>query len=157
MKLPHLISLLICSYCIMNATDLFEPWTNSWGLSPDALAFAMWVSPVLIFWCRPRSSVGDAEETPVALGAALFLSFFGSVGSLRVFCHAGLALSFAALLPAMRVHLAWLASSCSWMPVFDWVCGRFFPGWAPTAKILASSLPALYLTWAIGRGKRGGA
>jgi hypothetical protein len=155
MKLPRLISVLICFYCIMNASELFEPWAKSWGLSPDCLAFAMWLTPVFVFWCRPRAAIGDAEENPGVLGAALFLSFFGTVGSLRVFCHAGLALSFSALLPAMPVHFAWLASSCSWMPVFDWVCGRFLPGWAPAAKLLASSLPALYLTWAISRGKRG--
>lgn len=150
MKSPHLISVCICAYCMINAGDLFGPWIQSRGMSTDAIAFVLWSSPVVSFWFSRKPLPIAAEESPAALGLSLMLSFFGVAGSLRVLTHLGFALSLFALLPFTPFHLVWLASSCSWMPVFDWLGGRLFPAHVTELKLAAAALPSLYLVARIG-------
>jgi hypothetical protein len=151
-KRPHLISILICIYCMTNAADLFEPWMEPQGWSAEAIAFSLWSAPLVSFW---GCGMAWAGENPPCLGLSLFLSFYGAAVSLRTFCHLGFALSLAAMLPAMPIHLAWVLSSCSWMPAFDWLGCRFFPGCTTETKIIVASLPALYLVWHLRRMSRG--
>lgn len=155
MKRPHLISICICAYCAMNAADLFRSWIQARGASLDLLAFALWCAPVMAFWVRRSPWPTVAGENPAALGLALVFSFFGLTGALRFLSHLGLALSLFALVPFMPLHLVWLASSCSWMSVFDWLGGRFFPGYVPVLKLAAASLPSLYLAVRFSRTERG--
>jgi hypothetical protein len=140
---------------MLNASGLFEAWVPSKGMSIDAILFALWSFPVVSFWSRRRMLSERFADRPLMLGCALFLSFFGAAGSLRVLSHLGLALSLGALLPLMPFHPVWLMSSLSWMPVFDWFGSRFFPGGLLAAKAIMGVLPAFCLLHSIRRMERG--
>jgi hypothetical protein len=157
MRRPHLVSLCILAYCAINSADLFGPWVQSRMLSVDAAAFFLWITPVAGFWLRRRTGAAPSGESPPALGIALMCSFIGMAGSLRVLCHLGFAVSLFALVPFAPLHLVWLASAGSWMPVFDWLGGRFFPGHVLAVKFGVAAFPALIATAIIRLRERGGA
>ena len=155
MKRPSLITLLICVYSILCSLDLAETWLSSSSIPAGAAAFALWLSPVAIFWFRQTKSHPEVPDRPVLMGFALLLSFFGGVGSLHVLGHTGLALAIGSLLPPSGAHLLWLASSLAWMPALDWLGGRFFVEYTTIARILTVSLASLYLTRTIQHFPRG--
>ncbi len=156
MRRPSLITLLICAYCVLCSLDLVETWLSSSSIPVGAGAFVLWLSPVAVFWCsRMEGSPPEVPDRPILLGLALFFSFIGGVGSLRVLSHAGLALAVGSLMPASGAHLLWLSSSPAWMPALDWLGGRFFVEYTTVARILLASLTSLYLVRTIQHVSRG--
>lgn len=145
MKRPRIITLFICIYCILNASDLIDTWVLLYKDPTGPIALALWVSPVIFFWYRQQTSPWQIDDRPLLLGIALFFSFNGMLGSLRVLGHAGLACAFAALIPPVPGFMLWLAASISWMPALDWFGGRFFPEYVTPARIVLASLPSWYL------------
>ncbi len=142
---PQIVTVLICIYCVLNASDLVSTWVYSSRGLTGAFALALWASPVAVFWYRQWKAPRPWEDRPFLLGLALLCTFQGILGSLHVLGHIGLALALASLIPPCPVHPVWLASSLSWMPALDWFGGRFFPDYVSVVRILTAALPAWVL------------
>jgi hypothetical protein len=100
---------------------------------------------VAVFWYRQRKAAGPWEDRPFLLGLALLCTFQGSLGSLHVLGHIGLAFALGSLIPPWPLHPVWLVSSLSWMPALDWFGGRFFPEYVSVVRILTAAVPAWLL------------
>ncbi len=148
MKRPQLISILICIYCILTSLDLIETWVSTKDIS-GPVALGLWISPVAFFWYMQQKALFRLKESPLLLGLALFSSFNGMLGSLRVLGHLGIACAFGAILPPMPIRILWLAASVSWMPAFDWFGGRFFSEYVTVARILLATVPSWYFVRSI--------
>lgn len=151
MKRPRLISILICIYCILNSFNLAETWMSSSRELAGPMALSLWASPVIFFWYMQQKTPQGMKERPFLLGLALFCSFNGMLGSLRILGHIGLACALGALVPNLPVHLFWLAASLSWMPALDWFGGRFFPEYVTAFRIVLAAVPSWYFVRSIQR------
>lgn len=154
MKRPQLISILICIYCILNSLNLAETWMSAAREIAGPMALGLWSSPVIFFWYIQQKTPRPTKERPLLLGLALFFSFTGMLGSLRILGHIGLACALGALLPNLPVHLFWLAASISWMPALDWFGGRFFPEYVTVVRILLATIPSWYFVRSVQRVSR---
>lgn len=148
---PHLITILICIYCVLNSLNLVETWINSRADRIGALAFILWITPVILFWIRQFKQDNLIKDRPILLAIGLFCSFNGMAGSLHVLEHIGLAFTISALLPSSRLHPVWLASSIAWLPAFSWIGGRFFPEYLTIARIVIATLPASFIVHSVQR------
>lgn len=118
-SLPTWIELAVLAYCGWQARDL--DWMSTPAVRWGGLAFVLWCLPVL--WNQTlaiRSEQVKGYTMPLLL-LAVICSLVGSLGSLRVLTHVGLALALAGILPFSAAQLIWLATAVAWMPAFGWL------------------------------------
>lgn len=121
-RLMLLTPLAIVAYCAWRAGDLATAWRVSTYDNLGWLAFLVWLVPIgLARLVGPR----PAEIFPLAnrFGTfALLVSLLGTLGSINLLHHFGLALALAALLPGFGIwHWPWLLAAVSWMPAAGWL------------------------------------
>lgn len=122
-------ALAILVYCAWQAADLLRAWQASPYDRLGWVALAVWLAafPALRFSGGRKEYVARGPS-PVLAGGALVLAGLGTMGSLNVLQHLGLACALAAWLPVGGTRrAAWLLASLAWMPVFGWMGSRLFP------------------------------
>lgn len=116
------IEIAVIAYCTWQASDLPTAWYGTPSMRWGWLAMLIWCLPILIYFIRRR----PLGSNPLLLGMAILSSFLGSIGSLHILQHLGLAFALAALLPLSWPMLIWVPSAASWMSAFGWFA-RFYP------------------------------
>jgi hypothetical protein len=112
----------ILAFAAVAARDLPATWLHSPYDRLGWLAFLLWLTPLV---ARIFPGGGRVREDP-SLGVAiagLVLVVFGMMGALNAAKHAGLALAFAAFLPAPQ-RWTWLVASVAWMPSLGWLASH---------------------------------
>lgn len=152
---PVLLPILVFLYCAVNASDLVENWIMSGYDTVGAALFALWLVPPAASWVVGSAGKKFFEGGLVLPGLALVFSFSGTLGSLHVLGHAGLAFSIASLVPPVAFHVLWLASSVAWMPASDWFGARFFPRYADAVRVVIAIIPSIVAACSLWRKQRG--
>ena len=132
----------ICLYCAWSSRDIPGAWQHCLY---DRYA---WI-PLLV-WCLPlfmirNSGIRSAEAEKwgsFMSGAALLCTFTGTLASLHVLQHVGLALALASWFPVSPILFIWLLSSLSWMPGLGWIGSVFFPAHVLPVRLLIASAAA---------------
>lgn len=122
-SMPSWIELAVVAYCGWQARDL--DWVSTPAVRWGGFAFALWCLPVV--WNQVqaiRLEIAKGYTLPLLLLAILF-SLVGTLGSLRVLKHVGLALALAGTLSFSFSQLFWLATAVAWMPAFGWLARSF--------------------------------
>lgn len=123
----NLVAVAVIVYCLVSSLTLFQSWQSSPFERLSALAFLLWLSPLLI----------KREKTPSLffLYSGLFITLLGSLGSLNTLKYLGLALSIASFAPWGVGMAIWLFSAIAWMPVFGWIGTHLFPSFILPLKL----------------------
>lgn len=118
-RYPSWIELAVLAYCGWQSWDL--EWASTPAIRRGGLALALWSMPIV--WNQWQAIRQDTAKgnTPILLFAAIVCSLLGSMGSLRVLVHIGLACALAGMLPFSWPMLIWLVSAIAWMPAFGWL------------------------------------
>lgn len=140
---PSIIGIVICFYCAWQSCELVQSWMRSPYDRFGWIAFLIWFTPVIFFWLRQKQLPDPPPQgRPVYLGLGILSVFIGSIGSLHVLEHMGLAIAIVGLMPFSRLEPIWIFSALSWMPAFGWLSGRFFPECAHLARFILAIVPA---------------
>jgi hypothetical protein len=116
---PSWIELAILAYCVWQAWDL--EWASTPSMRRGGLALALWCMPVFFNQWQAFDQRRPKGATPSLLFAAVLFSAVGSMGSLHVLTHVGLACALAGLIPWSWPMALWLPSAVTWMPAFGWL------------------------------------
>jgi hypothetical protein len=123
------LALLILVYCAWNAHGLAESWfQNSYFEHFSWVILTIWCLPVVyyVFFLKKKNQK-EFLLHPVQLTAALFFSLAGSIGELRLFEYAGLAVAISAFIPWSIMSTIWLCLSVIWMPISGWIASHLVP------------------------------
>ena len=113
----NILPFVILIYTGWNSSDLIVTWQESPLEVFTWVAFLIWVLPIAFLYSK-------ANEVYLAL--ALITSFLGSLGSLHILEHFGLAFALASFVPYSIYSLGWLFCSICWMPIFTWLGAHYF-------------------------------
>lgn len=118
-RYPTWLEFAVVAYCVWQAWDL--EWASTPAVRRGGLAFALWCIP--IGWNQSQAIRHDRAKgyTAFLLCAGVLFALLGSMGSLRVLTHLGLACALAGTIPFTWPMVIWLASAIAWMPAFGWL------------------------------------
>ncbi len=137
---PSLIEFAVLAYCLWQAADL----PISWVAAPYAryawIAFIIWCLPAFYYMTRCILNDSTKESNLYLLGAAILASLLGSLGSLHILRHIGLALAIGGTLPFHALGLVWLAMAISWLPGFGWMVKSLPLQIVPALQIILASI-----------------
>jgi hypothetical protein len=143
-RFPSLIEVAILLYCGWMASDLPHSWISTPAVRYEWVAFVIWASTCLCYMVfMPKGS------TPLFLGLAVVCSLVGSIGSLHILNHLGLALAIAGMLPFSGPQVVWLASFVSWTPALGWFAKLLSPPQEFTLQVLIAIIGSLWLEYTV--------
>jgi hypothetical protein len=109
-----LAGLAIAFFTAWSARALFEAWPHSPFDRADAVAWVIWMVPVV------ASLLGPGEPSLGWLIAALAISTAGAFLELNLAKEIGFAVACAGLTGGRMSFWLWLPAALGWMPVFGW-------------------------------------
>jgi hypothetical protein len=118
------------------------------------VALLIWSIPVVLILMGRLSPPEASPARPLLLGMGLLSSLLGSLGSLNVLQHIGLAMALGALLPWSWCNLPWLIAAISWMPALGWLGSRYFAGYVLPARFFLAALASGWVIYQIHRAGR---
>lgn len=118
---PSWIELAVLGYCLIQARDLPSSWWTAPAVRWGWIAFIVWLLPVILYTATSIIQERTKETTSIFFISAIVASLVGTMGSLNILKHGGLALAFAGMLPFSWPVLLWLPASIAWMPGFGWL------------------------------------
>lgn len=125
--LPSLIEVAILLYCGWMARDLPQSWVSTPSVRYAWIAFFIWLTPWMWVVGRQISADEEKSSTPLLLGFAVVSTLAGSIGSLHILNHFGVALALTGMLPWSWQQMIWLLSSISWTPALGYMTKHFEP------------------------------
>lgn len=143
--LPSLIEIAILAYCAIMAADLPHSWVSTPSVRYAWIAFAIWIVPWIWYVANKIRANKEKGSTPILLGIAVAVSLVGTIGSLHVLNHFGLALALAGMLPFSWPQLVWLGSFISWIPALGWLTKLLAPLEQFVLQIAIAAFGSLWL------------
>ncbi|TXI37710.1 MAG: hypothetical protein E6Q59_07460 [Nitrosomonas sp.] len=118
---PSPIEFAVLAYCLWQASDLPISWLHAPLVRYAWIAFIIWCIPTL--WHMSRSLLDNTPKgySPYLLAAAITASLLGSLGSLHLLRHLGLAFAIGGIVPFHYSTLIWMATAIAWLPGFGWM------------------------------------
>lgn len=115
-SLPSPIELAVFAYCAFQASDLPASWLHAPAARYAWIAFLIWLAPLVMVIMHCVKHQETKGYSPVLLGLALAVSLAGTLGSLNVLKHIGLALAIAGMLPFRIDTIVWIITAVAWLP-----------------------------------------
>lgn len=125
--LPSLVEIAILAYCAIMAADLPQSWVSTPSVRYAWIAFTLWMVPWIWYVANQIRTDKEKGSSPIILGLAVVSSLLGTIASLHVLNHLGLALALAGMLPFSWPQLVWLGSFISWTPALGWATKLLAP------------------------------
>lgn len=91
------------------------------------------------------------KSQPILLGTAIVLSLMGTLGSLNVLRHVGLAFALAGMVPFSLITMLWLVTGISWLPALGWIVKGLPFGLIPFIQIGLASVGSLAMIMCLRR------
>lgn len=146
---PTYLELSIISYSAWQSADLPLAWSSTPAVKYAWIAFLLWCAPVVWYcWiCIVEQRVKKSQT--LMLCFAIFVSLIGTLGSLHILKHMGLALAIAALAPTYT--LMWIGSMAAWLPGFGWILRNLPFILLPAIQMLVAAVGACSLFYQLRR------
>ncbi len=132
----------------IRSSSLYTAWRDAPLERLSWLVLLLWMFP--IFYGFRRHAVGSQSW---AFVVSVGLTLAGTVGSLNVLCHVGLAVALSGLVRPSPAYWPWLITAVAWMPLFSWATYDLPPIAITFSRFLGTAAAAAFACSRIGDSK----
>lgn len=150
----NLLKIVVLIYSAWQSRELIDAWQHSPLEYGAWISFLIWCSPLIVAFFITENFYKQKEQGSYFLiGAAILLTFFGTIGALNTLNYFGLAFAIASILPLNWTMSFWIPLAVAWMPAYGWFASHYFPNAIFSSRIIISLIVVFFTILFIDRGQ----